>query len=115
MSAAISSAISRTSCSGSRADLVICGIDLNGRLPVGFKAVTGAIEYGTPDDTGHKFADIRSEAHPWVPSTNSEFHEGHCATFVRHSGHEHHITLPGRAEDLSHALPNDPDTGIFWG
>ncbi|OLQ14020.1 hypothetical protein AK812_SmicGene1973 [Symbiodinium microadriaticum] len=81
-------------------NLVLGGIDLNGRVPCNFDGVSGDLEFGEPDDTGWKFAPQLAEAGIWIPSLYSQLHCGDSATYYHPSGPAHridYIVLGGRA------------------
>ena len=71
--------------------LVLCGIDLNGRLPGHHDCVTGELESDEPDATGRMFAEILGDNGVWVPSTFGALHTGDSATYTHSSGAESRI------------------------
>ncbi|CAE7247874.1 unnamed protein product, partial [Symbiodinium microadriaticum] len=72
-------------------NLLLGGIDLNGRPPPAYEGVTGNLEYGEPDTTGWSAVQILADAGVWVPSTYSQLHCGESATYVHPSGQQHRI------------------------
>ena len=98
------------------ADLVLCGIDLNGRVPGPCDDVTGGAECSEPDTIGKRFVSILASCRLWLPSTYRHLHPGEDCTFVHHSGSEHridYIAVGGRAACLqAHSqVCMDFDTG----
>ncbi|CAE7731174.1 unnamed protein product [Symbiodinium sp. CCMP2592] len=73
------------------ADLVLCGVDLNGRLPCGIEGATGDREAGKPDAIGRQFAQLLTKYKLWAPSTFSHLHHGEDNTFVHPTGSQHRI------------------------
>ena len=73
------------------ADLVLCGIDLNGRLPGDVEGVTGPVVCGEPDVIGKRFAQMLGRSSMWVPATYRHLHHGEDCTFVHPTGSEHRI------------------------
>ena len=71
--------------------LVIGGIDLNGRVPVNFAGVSGALEFGEPDEAGWFFATLLAEKGLWIPSTFPQIHCGESATYTHPNGQQHRI------------------------
>ncbi|CAE7037280.1 unnamed protein product [Symbiodinium sp. CCMP2592] len=71
--------------------LIVCGLDLNGRLPVDMQGVTGAKGFGDPDLNGCDFARLAQRCHLWVPATYEELHEGTDVTYRQANGAEHRI------------------------
>ena len=72
-------------------NLLLGGIDLNGRPPPAYEGVTGNLEYGEPDTTGWSAVQILADAGVWIPSTYSQLHCGESATYVHPSGQQHRI------------------------
>ena len=71
--------------------LVLCGIDLNGRLPGHYDTVTGELESDEPDATGRLFAEILGDNGIWAPSTFGALHTGDSATYTHRTGAESRI------------------------
>ena len=71
--------------------LVLCGIDLNGRLPGHYDTVTGELESDEPDATGRLFAEILGDNGIWAPSTFGALHTGDSATYTHCTGAESRI------------------------
>ncbi|CAE7777069.1 unnamed protein product [Symbiodinium sp. CCMP2592] len=82
--------------------IMVCGIDMNGRLPLGLEGTTGDLdEFDEPDDTGELCAGIMEEAGVWAPTTFSHIHQGEPATHCHHTGSESridYILLGGHAK-----------------
>ena len=78
-------------------DLILGGIDLNGRLPTCYQGVTGDAEFQDSDETGWRAAAALAEAGIWLPSMYSSLHCGEHATYTHPSGTSHRIdyTLVG--------------------
>ncbi|CAE7830408.1 Pol [Symbiodinium sp. CCMP2592] len=97
-------------------DIVVLGIDLNGRVPCGVEGTTGPVECGTPDAIGRKFVKLMASTRMWLPSTYRHLHEGIDTTFVHPSGSEHRIdfiAVGGRAVSTAakSSVHLDFDTG----
>ena len=73
------------------ADLLLCGIDLNGRLPGEFGTATGPVVCGEPDATGKRFAQILVRMRMWATATFRHLHPGEDCTYVHPTGSEHRI------------------------
>eukprot|EP00439_Symbiodinium_sp_Y106_P083133 s1736_g22.t4 len=73
------------------ADLLLGGIDLNGRLPTCYQGVTGDAEFQDSDETGWKAAAAFAEAGIWLPSMYSSLHCREHATYTHPSGTSHRI------------------------
>ena len=87
------------------ATLLVCGIDLNGRVPSGYPGVTGDVEYGEADDAGWSFVDSLNNIGGWIPSTYQGIHQGDSETYRHPSGTSHridYVALGGRA--LTHVI-----------
>ena len=78
-------------CRAQGAELILCGIDLNGRLPGGVGVATGPPVCGEPDAIGKRFAQILVKMRMWVPSTFRHLHPGEDCTYVHPTGSEHRI------------------------
>ena len=74
-----------------RADLVILGIDANGRVPGHVEGTTGPVECGTPDPIGKRLTAALAQARMWLPATYRHLHPGGDTTFVHPTGSEHRI------------------------
>ena len=72
-------------------NLLIGGIDLNGRIPPNFTGVSGSLEFGEPDETGWSFAPICADAGIWIPSMYTQLHCGDSTTYVHPNGQQHRI------------------------
>ena len=55
-------------------NLLVGGVDLNARVPTNFEGVSGALEFGEPDETGWKIAARLAEVGIWIPSTYVQLH-----------------------------------------
>ncbi|CAE7825551.1 unnamed protein product [Symbiodinium sp. CCMP2592] len=73
------------------ADLVLLGVDLNGRIPCGVAGTTGDRTVGPPDAIGRRFVQILAKYRLWAPATFSHLHQGEDHTFVHHTGSQHRI------------------------
>ncbi|CAE7365840.1 unnamed protein product [Symbiodinium sp. CCMP2592] len=73
------------------ATLVLMGIDLNGRPPPNFGAVTGGLTCGEVDATGTQAAKVFEKGRLWMPSTYTQYHTGPSVTFCHPSGQKHRI------------------------
>ena len=98
------------------ADLIICGVDLNGRVPGGVEGVSGSVVCGDPDKNGCAFARILEATRLWLPATYGHLHPGADMTYVHPTGSEHridYIAIGGRAPCLrAHSQVHlDFDTG----
>ncbi|CAE7939330.1 unnamed protein product, partial [Symbiodinium necroappetens] len=81
-------------------NLLVGGIDLNGRVPPDYTGVSGSLEFGEPDDTGWSFAPILADAGVWIPSMYTQLHCGDSTTYVHPNGQQHridYILLGGKA------------------
>ena len=79
--------------------LLVCGVDLNGRVPTEFQGVTGGLEYGEADDAGWSFVDSLHNIGGWIPSTYQGIHQGDSETYRHPSGTSHridYVALGGR-------------------
>ena len=94
------------------ANLVLGGLDLNGRIPPNYQDVSGALEYGEPDATGWNFARLLAESGLWVPSLYTQLHCGDSATYTHPSGTQHRIdyTLLGGQAVLEKVRSEVDDT-----
>ncbi|CAE7193341.1 unnamed protein product [Symbiodinium sp. CCMP2592] len=72
-------------------DLILGGVDANGRPPPDFAQVTGGLEYGEPDPPGRQFADLLHRHGLWIPSTFTARHQGPSHTFQHLGGNLHRI------------------------
>ncbi|CAE7209907.1 unnamed protein product [Symbiodinium microadriaticum] len=82
------------------ATLLVCGIDLNGRVPTAYPGVTGDIEYGEAEDAGWSFVDSLNNIGGWIPSTYQGIHQGDSETYRHPSGTSHridYVAFGGRA------------------
>ena len=70
---------------------MLCGIDLNGRIPVEYGTVSGGLQCGDADTTGCMFAEVLSTAGAWVPATFADLHCGESFTYCHPSGIESRI------------------------
>ncbi|CAE7349989.1 unnamed protein product, partial [Symbiodinium sp. CCMP2456] len=73
------------------AQILLCGIDLNGRVPNEYDMVTGDLVCDEPDQTGRSFVDILATAGVWIPSTYRDLHKGDPYTYCHPSGAESRI------------------------
>ena len=71
--------------------LLLCGVDLNGRLPTDHRSVSGSLECGEPDANGRRCADILDAAGVWVPATFETLHCGDPHTYCHPTGIETRI------------------------
>ena len=71
------------------ADLVLCGIDLNG--PGEVNTATGPVVCGEPDVIGKCFAQLLVSMRMWAPATFRHRHPGEDCTFVHPTGSERRI------------------------
>ncbi|CAE6930722.1 unnamed protein product [Symbiodinium sp. CCMP2592] len=74
-----------------RSCLILCGFDLNGRLPTGQEGHTGDLEFGTPDWNGELMVRTARTLDLWFPSTYAALHPGPSATFTHAQGTRHRI------------------------
>ncbi|CAE7257034.1 unnamed protein product [Symbiodinium sp. CCMP2592] len=105
--------------------LLLCGVDLNGRVPPNQPQVTGALEAEEPDATGRRFVEILGNSGVWIPSTFPTLHEGTTTTYVHPSGTESridYIGAGGRARivearswvcsDIDNCSPNEDHSAV---
>ncbi|CAE7905413.1 rngB [Symbiodinium microadriaticum] len=71
--------------------LLLCGVDLNGRIPTDHRSVSGSLECGEPDANGRRCVDILDAAGVWVPATFETLHRGDPHTYCRPTGIETRI------------------------
>ena len=71
--------------------VMLCGVDLNGRLPTDYPYVSGRLAFQEPDATGEIATHILQEYGVWAPSTYDSIHVGDSATHVHHTGVESRI------------------------
>ncbi|CAE7660424.1 unnamed protein product [Symbiodinium sp. CCMP2592] len=64
--------------------LILAGLDLNGRPPPGVLGITGTLECGEADRIGHLATDAFQDLGLWIPSTFPEIHEGQVETYRLH-------------------------------
>eukprot|EP00439_Symbiodinium_sp_Y106_P051172 s4183_g6.t2 len=74
-----------------RADLVVLGIDANGRVPGNVDGITGPVECGSPDPIGKRLTAALAQAKMWLPATYRHLHPDEDKTFVHPTGSEHRI------------------------
>ena len=106
-----------------RAQFLVCGIDLNGRLPVDQAGVTGDLEFDEPDATGTLAAEVLADMGMWAPTTFSHIHVGDSATHCHHTGAESridYVLLGGRAvvtearSRVNHEIDNGSPNLDHW-
>ncbi|CAE7735994.1 RTase [Symbiodinium sp. CCMP2592] len=98
-----------------KANLLLVGIDLNGRPPESYEQVTGDLVFGEPDEAGKHAVQMLDELGMWIPATFSAYHSGPCATYRHPLGHLHRIDflcIGGSAtcSEVSSAVNYDLDT-----
>ncbi|CAE7766735.1 unnamed protein product [Symbiodinium sp. CCMP2456] len=71
--------------------LLLCGVDLNGRMPLGHDQVTGDLAFDEPDATGRQCAEALAASGLWAPSTFATIHVGDSCTYCHPSGSESRI------------------------
>ncbi|CAE7386010.1 unnamed protein product [Symbiodinium sp. CCMP2592] len=74
-----------------KVQLLLVGVDLNGRLPLNYPNVSGDLEFQDPDAQGEQAAQIFQDCGVWAPSTYASIHVGESATHVHHTGLESRI------------------------
>ena len=105
--------------------VLLCGVDLNGRLPTDYPYVSGRLAFKDPDTTGELAAQILQEHGVWAPSTYDSIHVGDSATHVHHTGVESRIDyvfVGGTAEvreacsmvnqEIDNGSPNDDHKAV---
>ncbi|CAE7857683.1 unnamed protein product, partial [Symbiodinium necroappetens] len=103
-----------------RSHLVLCGIDLNGRVQAPYELVCGTLTCDDPDATGQKFTETLASAGMWIPSTYNELHQRDPYTYCHPSGNESridYVVVGGRAnidgagsetcQDFDNGSPNE--------
>ena len=100
---------------GRDAQLIIVGLDLNGRLPGHHESVSGDLTHGTPDYNGQLAAELCARLHLWAPSTFAALHRGTSSTYTHPLGGQHRIDflfIGGRARchQLRSEVVEDFDT-----
>ena len=78
-------------CRLKRTHFLLCGIDLNGRIPTDYGTVSGDLQCGEADTTGRLFAEALATAGIWVPATFESLHQGETCTYSHPSGIESRI------------------------
>ena len=73
------------------ADIIVGGIDANGRPPCYHHPVTGSVEYGDSDEAGAQFVEALRASAMWLPATFEAIHSGPNATFCHANGQLHRI------------------------
>ncbi|CAE7768865.1 unnamed protein product [Symbiodinium sp. CCMP2592] len=71
--------------------LVVCGVDLNGKIPADYQQVSGDYECEEPDRTGQMCARLLWENGVWAPSMFSALHKGSPWTYHHPLGGESRI------------------------
>ena len=71
--------------------LLLCGVDLNGRLPSNYPPACGDLGFGDSDETGDRAAQLFVDTGVWAPSTFAKIHVGDPATYTHHTGVESRI------------------------
>ncbi|CAE7710018.1 unnamed protein product [Symbiodinium sp. CCMP2592] len=71
--------------------LIVCGVDLNGRIPTEYPQVSGSLDFQEADCTGEKMAQVLQDNGMWVPSMYTNIHVGDSATYTHHTGVESRI------------------------
>ncbi|CAE7671016.1 unnamed protein product [Symbiodinium sp. CCMP2592] len=71
--------------------VIILGIDLNGRPPADYESVTGGLSYGTEDAAGQQAVELIEDLGMWLPATFPKYHAGPSATFRHPLGQLHRI------------------------
>ena len=107
------------------AQILLCGVDLNGRLPAGCMHVSGSLEFHDPDTTGEMAAQIMQDNGLWAPSTYEDIHVGESATYCHPNGSESRIdyvfvggraTVAGArswvAREIDNGSPNDDHRAV---
>ena len=74
-----------------QADVIIGGVDANGRPPCQQHPVTGTLECGTSDPEGEQFVESMRAGGLWLPSTDEELHTRQSETFCHANGQRHRI------------------------
>eukprot|EP00439_Symbiodinium_sp_Y106_P071094 s1364_g12.t1 len=74
-----------------QAHLLLCGVDLNGRLPGAYPPACGDLGFGEPDETGERTLQILVETGVWAPSTYAQIRVGDPATYTHQTGVESRI------------------------
>ncbi|OLQ02300.1 hypothetical protein AK812_SmicGene14861 [Symbiodinium microadriaticum] len=74
-----------------KADLIIGGMDGNGRVPCNIHPSTGSLEYGEPDEAGAHLVELLVASNLWIPATFEELHCGPSETFCHANGQYHRI------------------------
>ncbi|CAE7241226.1 Pol [Symbiodinium sp. CCMP2592] len=91
-----------------QAQVVVFGVDLNGRLPTNYQCVTGSLTCDPPDHTGWLMANVMADYGLWAPATYESLHKGDPATYTHPNGQQSRIDyllLGGKAE--VHSLVSD--------
>ena len=96
--------------------VVILGLDLNGRPSTLVDNVTGARACGLEDETGRQAVQVLADLGMWMPSTYDEYHSGADETYCHPTGKRHRIDfvcIGGAATPLAvHSRVNpEIDTG----
>ena len=83
--------LERHLCQLGHADLVVGGMDANGRTPTNQAPVTGSLECGDADEAGHQLVEVLNTTGLWLPATYAEIHCGPSETFCHANGQLHRI------------------------